>query len=355
MEVVGDRPVRVRPVLVQRAGDERPPDPRRRPGRALDRRPVHRPSATPRSQPRSRSPTSRSPSTSTTTRTGAGSRRRPRPAARSTRRSRSRPARPPGMYEGAIVASKGGHDTAIPVSLTVAVDAPQDAAGNFTGSMTFGGAGVAAAQANLPYNNGSVFGANDWNWRAESGDWRFFYFDVPVEPASGSHFLVETTWEDDAPYTDLDTLIFGRGENHYQLAGDGPFGAPYILDTVGEEPEHQPRRPASGPSTPPPAAPSDVVTGAGPGGAPRGWPSTRSAGTAASSTYRSRRPSGRRNGQPGRGLDQQPCGHGQLRRDVQGGDRPRRPRGRGVRPQPAGRRRPRPLIRTIPAIRRRPA
>ena len=35
---------------------------------------------------------------------------------------------PAGMYEGAIVASKGGHDTAIPVSLTVAVDAPQDSA-----------------------------------------------------------------------------------------------------------------------------------------------------------------------------------------------------------------------------------
>jgi hypothetical protein len=143
---------------------------------------------------------------------------------------------PAGMYEGAIVASKGGHDTAIPVSLTVAVDAPQDSAGNFTGSMTFGGAGVAAAQANLPYNNGSVFGATDWNWRAESGDWRFFYFDVPVEPASGSLFLIETTWDDDAPYTDLDTLIMGRSENHYQLAGDGAFGAPYILDTVGGSP-----------------------------------------------------------------------------------------------------------------------
>ena len=37
-------------------------------------------------------------------------------------------------------------------------------------------------------------------------------------------------------YTDLDTLIMGRGENHFQLAGDGAFGAPYILDTVGGSP-----------------------------------------------------------------------------------------------------------------------
>jgi subtilase family protein len=145
---------------------------------------------------------------------------------------------PAGMYEGAVVASKDGHDTVIPVSVTVAVQAAQDAAGNLTGSLTFGGAAVAAAQANLPYNNGSVFGANDWNWRAESGDWRFYYLDVPAEPTPGTLFLANTTWDDDAPFTDIDTLILGRGENEYQLNGPGAFGAPYILDTVGKSPNH---------------------------------------------------------------------------------------------------------------------
>jgi hypothetical protein len=143
---------------------------------------------------------------------------------------------PAGMYEGAIVVRGNGRTIAIPVSVTVAVEAPQDAAGNFTGSMTFGGASVAAAQANLPYNNGSVFGATDWNWRAESGDWRFFYFDVARQPAEGSLFLVNTTWSDSAPHTDIDTLILGPSVNHYQLNDDGPFGAPYILDTVGGSP-----------------------------------------------------------------------------------------------------------------------
>ena len=121
---------------------------------------------------------------------------------------------------------------------------------------------------NLPYNNGSVFGATDWNWRAESGDWRFFYFDVPEEPASGSHFLVETTWDDDAPYTDLDTLIMGRGENHYQLAGDGAFGAPYILDTVGGSPNTNLGGGVWAFDTASGGA-EDIVTGAGPGGPPR--------------------------------------------------------------------------------------
>ena len=41
-----------------------------------------------------------------------------------------------------------------------------------------------------------VFGANDWAWRSESGDWRFFYFDVPKAPPAGTLFLTDTTWDD---------------------------------------------------------------------------------------------------------------------------------------------------------------
>ena len=31
------------------------------------------------------------------------------------------------------------------------------------------------------------------------GDWRFFFYDVPSEPAEGSLFLTRTEWTDDAP------------------------------------------------------------------------------------------------------------------------------------------------------------
>ena len=55
----------------------------------------------------------------------------------------------------------------------------------------------------------SVFGAHDWSWRAESGDWRFFFLDVPKAPPAGTLFLANTTWDDAAPHTDIDTLIFG--------------------------------------------------------------------------------------------------------------------------------------------------
>jgi hypothetical protein len=143
---------------------------------------------------------------------------------------------PYGMYAGGIVLEKGDDTMVVPVSVAVAAQATQDAEGALTGAIDFGGSDVAEAQKDMLYNNGSVFGANDWTWRAESGDWRFFFFDVPQEPAEGSLFLTQTTWEGTAPNTDIDTLIMGRSENHFQVFGDQVFGAPYVIDTVGGSP-----------------------------------------------------------------------------------------------------------------------
>ncbi len=143
---------------------------------------------------------------------------------------------PHGMYSGGIVLNRDGDSMVVPVSVAVAGTVAQDADGALTGALTFGGEDVAQAQSDSLYNNGSVFGANDWTWRAESGDWRFFYYDVPAEPAEGSLFLTQTTWQGTSPFTDLDTLIFGRSANQFQLVGDTVFGAPYILDTVGGSP-----------------------------------------------------------------------------------------------------------------------
>ncbi len=141
---------------------------------------------------------------------------------------------PYGLYDGAIVLEDGANHVVVPVSVAVAADVPQDAAGKINGNLRFGGADVATAQSNMLYNNGAVFGANDWTWREESGDWRFYFMDVAKAPPPGTLFLTDTTWDDPAPYTDLDTLIFGRSVNEYQVSGStSPIYAPYILDTVG--------------------------------------------------------------------------------------------------------------------------
>ena len=143
---------------------------------------------------------------------------------------------PYGMYSGAVLLTRGSDSMVVPVSVAVAAKATQDATGKITGATTFGGSDVAKAQQNLTYNNGSVFGANDWGWRAESGDWRFFYLDVPKAPAEGTKLLANTTWEGTGPFTDIDTLIMGRSQNHFQVVPDSVFGAPYTLDTVGKSP-----------------------------------------------------------------------------------------------------------------------
>jgi Subtilase family len=142
---------------------------------------------------------------------------------------------PAGMYQGAIVVRRGSAESVVPVAVTVPAAVTQASDGSLSGSLSFGGSSVAAAQSKLTYNNGSIFGANDWSWRAESGDWRFFYFDVPNTVPPGTLFLSDTTWADTAPFTDLDTLILGPGQNSYQFFPPGTSdGSPYILDTVGK-------------------------------------------------------------------------------------------------------------------------
>ena len=99
---------------------------------------------------------------------------------------------PYGLYEGAIVVQGHGQKTVVPVSVNVAATAQQDVDGQLTDSLVFGGSDVDQAQRKTLYNNGSVFDAKDWAWRAESGDWRFFYFDVPEDPPAGTQFLAQT-------------------------------------------------------------------------------------------------------------------------------------------------------------------
>ena len=139
---------------------------------------------------------------------------------------------PYGMYEGSLVASNGQTKMVVPVAVTVAANAAQAADGSITSALTFGGTDVANAQADQLYNNGSIFGANDWTWRQESGDWRFYYFNVAKPVPDGTLFLADTKW-DDPTVTDLDTLIFGPTILPFDepfLFGNVAFSS---LDTVG--------------------------------------------------------------------------------------------------------------------------
>ena len=127
----------------------------------------------------------------------------------------------PGIYEGQILVTDPTHTTAVPVSVNVAGPGA---------TMTFGGTS--------PYetlmDNTRVFGQQDWTYRAESGDWRFYMADVADKPAlpARARWLVHTTW--DAPPTDIDTLLYGPAPRSSTWpTGSKAFFGPYDLTYKG--------------------------------------------------------------------------------------------------------------------------
>ena len=147
---------------------------------------------------------------------------------------------------------------------------------------------VANAQSNLLYNNGSVFGANDWTLAAPS----------PVTGGSSSSTSrssrrrARCSWPTrpgttPAPYTDLDTLILGRSANHFQLFGGPSRSARRTSSTRSARARTRTSGPASGSSTPRPAGRATSSPRPRRRACTRSR-CTRSAGTATSSTCRSR-------------------------------------------------------------------
>jgi hypothetical protein len=84
---------------------------------------------------------------------------------------------------------------------------------NWTGAVTLGGAD--GYDPDAPYNNGGMWGSYRWDWRAESGDWRFYFIDADTAPANTS-WLYRTTWDDPVDgESDIDTRIFGPTNDRY--------------------------------------------------------------------------------------------------------------------------------------------
>ena len=133
---------------------------------------------------------------------------------------------PLGLYEGTILVDDGTDEVVVPVLVNAAAD---------SANFTFGG----TPEADTLYDNGRVWGYFDWGWRAESGDWRFFFADLPEHSTLaegvrfGNHVLVDTQW-DNVP-TDIDTLIMGPTPDDSSTDDPGYYG-PYTLDIIGKSP-----------------------------------------------------------------------------------------------------------------------
>ena len=84
------------------------------------------------------------------------------------------------------------------------------------------------------YNNEYLYGAQSWRWRQESGDWRFYYADVPGSPGlfeskmpDGTYFyLAEASWE--SSLSDVDIHIMSPFVDQFS-ALEGDYYGPYSL------------------------------------------------------------------------------------------------------------------------------
>ena len=262
---------------------------------------------------------------------------------------------PYGMYDGAVVLSRKDDSMVVPVSVAVAAQAAQDASGKLTGAMQFGGpdgrrrAARPALQQRLgvrrqrlgrgvpsPATGGSSSSTCPRHRRQGRCSW-------PTRPG--------TTGPVHRPrHADLRRV----GEHVPALDGHGPFGAPYMLDTVGGS---ENTNIGAGVWTFDTATGGDAGAGhrPGPGGPARARPAPgrlgrRQVRRAVHDDSSARPPSTRRRRRQTTATDTR-----LVRRDVHVEHRPRRADGRGVRPQPAGRSRPRRPSRTTRTIRRRRA
>lgn len=131
------------------------------------------------------------------------------------------PQTPYGMYQGAITVSGGNSEVVIPVTVAVAASGT---------SFTFGDTNYMNGRTPL-YDNEMVFGYTDYSWRAESGDWRFFWTDIDsgLLPASGTSYLVvDNAWQ--GAGTDIDTIVLGPTPDGRSPAS---IYGPYTLEEVG--------------------------------------------------------------------------------------------------------------------------
>jgi hypothetical protein len=124
---------------------------------------------------------------------------------------------PIGTYEAEYRVSSAGAVTVVPVVITVAGD---------SASATYGG----STRYEQLMDGSKVFGYQDWAWRAEAGDWRFFATEVPAGEASpGSLLLAHTSWQ--AAPTDIDTLLYGPADPG--AGRDTGVVGPYDLEFKG--------------------------------------------------------------------------------------------------------------------------
>ncbi len=132
----------------------------------------------------------------------------------------------PGIYEGKILINDGVNVSSIPVVVYVAAQINSRA-----DVINMGGQPLSSQNTYL-YENSHVRGLYDWGWRAETGDWRFYFINVNDSVnITNSYLTVEVTWESNL--TDIDAYILENSTDYFSTYYQNIYG-PYTLSVKGQ-------------------------------------------------------------------------------------------------------------------------
>ncbi|MFQ6059759.1 MAG: PKD domain-containing protein [Thermoplasmata archaeon] len=121
-----------------------------------------------------------------------------------------------GLYEAFLLLSYDSNETAVPITANLAADSSDFLISESSGEL---------------YDNGAVFGGYNWGWRYESGDWRFYFLDVPEGSfKQGQQLVVNVSWEH-VP-TDVDVFLLGGEIDDFSTNHPERYG-PYYMETRG--------------------------------------------------------------------------------------------------------------------------
>ncbi len=132
----------------------------------------------------------------------------------------------PGVYEGKILINDGTHLSSVPVVVFVAAQI-----NSLSDVITIGGENLSQYNTYL-YENSHVRGLYDWMWRAEAGDWRFFFLNITNNVnVNNAYLTVDISWENNL--TDIDGFILGNTTDDWSTNYSANFG-PYTEHVVGQ-------------------------------------------------------------------------------------------------------------------------
>jgi hypothetical protein len=121
-----------------------------------------------------------------------------------------------GLYQAFVILNYDTNETAIPITANIASTTTDFLINESSGGL---------------YDNGAVFGGFNWGWRYESGDWRYYFVEVPdgsFKP--GQQMVANVSW--DYVPTDIDIFLMGPTSDGFSASYPGRYG-PYTLETKG--------------------------------------------------------------------------------------------------------------------------